>query len=152
VKIQEPWMLDMLRIDLKSPNELCNFLNRHRWLLNLQWQYIVSGLSFEEAIQHFAHISIFPSLQQSIIYAASTLTAYPSIKYGLHENRSLSKSLDKNLFHQNGLRELLINEHRLDMELYISLIRERLSMLGISSALQFVPNTPDELFQKWLSS
>ena len=150
IRIQEPWMLDMLSIDPLSPIELSNVINKHCWLLNMQWQYVVTGLSLDEALAHFDHISIFPNTTQSITYASSVLSEYPIFNSGYHENRSLKKAIDKNLFFRSELKELILNEHQLDMQLYIRVVKDRLNMFGMSSVVQFIPNTAEMLFEDWL--
>jgi hypothetical protein len=151
IRIQEPWMIDLLQADPRSPVELCDVLNKHRWLLNIQWQYIVTGLSLEEALVCFDHISIFPSATQSIIYAGSVLSEYPLLKNDYHENKTRKKFVDKDVFCQKGLKEIIINEHRSDRELYIRVIRERLNTFGLASAIQFVPDGPEKLFENWVT-
>lgn len=150
VKIQEPWMLDMLSADPLSPTELSNVINKHRWLLNMQWQYMVTGLSLDEALAHFDHISIFPNTTQSITYASAVLSEYPVFNNEYHENRALKKAIDKKIFFEGQIKNLILNEHQLDMDLYIRIIKDRLNILGLSSAAKFIPNTAEALFEDWV--
>jgi hypothetical protein len=150
-EIQEPWMVDILRTDPQSSTELCNVINKHRWLLNIQWQFIVTDLSLEESLACFDHISIFPDTVTSMMYASSILTENDFPIFNYQENISLKKYFHKNIFSQNGIRELILNEHRLDMELYLCVIKEQLNIFHMPWAVQFIPDGVDELFERWLS-
>jgi hypothetical protein len=112
---------------------------------------MVTGLSLDEALAHFDNVFIFPDLNQSIAFASSVLSTYPIFNFDYRENRSKEKPIEKNLFCQNQLKEFLLNEHQLDMQLYMKVVKERLNIFGISSAVQFVPNSAEALYEHWLS-
>jgi hypothetical protein len=151
-KISEKWMIDLLKNKTLSDIKLCNLLKKYNWLLNMQWQFIVTGLSLEEAIQCFDKILIYPSVKEAFNYCESVLGACPCDKVVYHENTNQQKKFPKDIFHSPKLRELIMNDHRLDMELYIRFISQKLHASGLSEVVRFTPDTPEKLYENWLSS
>lgn len=148
--IQEEWMNDILKIDLSSPSAICNFLSRHRWILNLQWQYLVTGATLEEALEYFDHISIFPSVATPIHYAANVLDI-PAQNLVPHENRSRRKFISKSVFSSPMLKDILLNEHALDMELYLKIIRRKLMTYDLEEVSGYLPKNVGMLFDDWIN-
>jgi hypothetical protein len=150
--ISEQWMLDIIQIDSSSPDDLVEILSKHTWLLNIQWQYIVTGATLAESLKYFDHISIFPHCKSALGFAFSIINP-KQVTYEMpHINKSSSiKPFEKKLFNNKRLKQKILKEHSLDIELYLTILNGKLSEYGLDAAKIYLPNSVQSFFNEWIT-
>lgn len=129
--VEEPWMKDMISAGLDTPEAVNSVLIEHPWLLNMQWQYLISGSYPDEALPTFDRIFIFPDVQPAIDYCCAVLgIELPPVT--VHENSRMSRTaIRKEVMAKPPLRDQILKNHALDFTLYAEILRRRLFDAGI---------------------
>lgn len=142
-KIEEPWMKDMLSADPESAESIASVVHKHPWLMNLQWQYLISGSYPDEALPWFDRIFIFPDVAGAVEYSHASL-GLPLPDETAHENSRGSRvSIRKKVLTQSPLREAILEGHSLDFQLYGEVQRRRLLEVGV------VPLERERIIEHW---
>lgn len=149
-EIEEPWMKEMLALDPNSPADLCSVLENNPWILNLQWQYLVSGSYLQKALEEIDRIVIFPKVSEAVDYASQVLGG-PPVSASVHENASRQKYVPAAVFGQSPLRERILEHHALDTQLFSEIVSRRLGESGLEAVSHLFPMAPEALLESWLS-
>jgi hypothetical protein len=154
--VMPDWMTDYLAIDHSRDSEIVNFLDRHPWLMNLQWQYLVTGSDLDQAVSEIDFVGLFPSVSPMVWYCANQLGVIEKAERlqvpDARRNDSEFQLLGDVLTTSSALQAYLIRNHRLDFELYLTFVRKKCLASGLESALQFLPTTPEGLLGHWIAA
>jgi hypothetical protein len=148
--INEPWMQDMLTVNPDSGAEVRDLLKRHPWLLNLQWQFLVTGSYLEEAVSRIDHIGIYPDVLQTIRYCSSLLSGI-RMDTNIHRNKTRLKSVMPSIFHDAQLKQLIMEQHSLDMELFQEASLRNLRKNGVDGGAGEQLRSAEEFYDSWVS-
>lgn len=144
--VSEPWMKDMLLANPFSAEEIARVLADHPWILNLQWQYLVTGSDLRSTMAEVDKIVVFPQVGMAIDYVSSVMQIdAPNLV--VHENPA-QKFIEKTVFSENPLREIIVNQHALDIHLYNEVVKPLLNSYGFFDGL---PASPESFLDHWLS-
>lgn len=151
--IPEQWMRDLLAAGDPSPESLANLFELHPWLLNLQWQYLVTGSSLDEALGRLDHVSVFPGVDETLHFACDALLLDPAeIPATLHENASRYKFISRSHFGDPGLRSIILDKHNLDFELFRAVARRQMKRYGLQWAEPLCSVDFATFYEAWLDA
>lgn len=147
-EIEEPWMREMLSVSPDSPSEISGVLQRFPWLLNLQWQYVVKGSYPEEALSAIDHVAVYPAVVAAMRYCCETLGFEAPVEQ-VHENRSARYAIERGVFAQSPLREVILERHALDITLFSEVLVRKLRRIELDAIVNIHPLEPGRLLDSW---
>jgi hypothetical protein len=147
-----PWMNDILSLDPNSSSDLTKIISKYPWLLNMQWQYLVSGTSgLDEAVKLMDHIAIFPDVDSTLGKIGQILNIQAP-KKSVHENASRQKFIKKSVFAEPKFREMLLRDNGHDIQLFIEIIKRRMSESGLQVLSKICKLEPETIYDDWLNA
>jgi len=148
--IEEPWMKDALFANPHSANDLYTVLEKHPWLLNLQWQFLVNGSYLEEALDQIDHVAIFPGVSSAINYASQVLKTDSPDRL-VHVNPSRQKFVRQEVFAHPPLKALILRDHSLDIKLFSEVVCRRMLESGLEALAPIFPSEPEQFLKCWIA-
>lgn len=150
--IEEDWMKDMLLCDPKSASDIAAALQKHPWIFNLQWQFLITGSYPAEALPQIDHIGIYPAVSDTLRYCCEVLNLEPP-ETEIHDNPSASYAIEREVMASPPLREMIIEQHALDTQLFSEVHSRRLRRSGMEALENIIcPFDHGRLFESWVAN
>jgi hypothetical protein len=150
--IEEDWMKDMLLCDPKSASDIAAVLQKHPWIFNLQWQFLITGSYPNEALSKIDYIGVYPAVSDTLRYCCDVLSLEPPAAE-IHDNRSAGYAIDRDVLASPPLRDMIIDQHALDTQLFSEVHSRALRRHGMDALEKMIcPFDHGRLFDSWAAN